>query len=234
VYWIATDEGLARFDGVHWTVYNRSNASLPENKITCVTVDKNQIVWFGTYNSGLVKFDGVSFTTYSIFNSELPSNNVTTLLTDYLNVKWVGTRNEGAASFDGIDWKVYNLLKSGLQSDNILSIASDNAGEIWVGSGDGLSIGGLSKIKNGTVTNYSKLNSRLPGQFVSSINLDSKGVVWAATSDGGVAKFDGTTWRVYTMYNSGLKINNLLSVCVDGNDNKWIAGDGLYLYTGQK
>src|SRR4030067_765087 len=33
--WIGTDNGLARFNGVSWVVYNSGNSPLPRNDITC-------------------------------------------------------------------------------------------------------------------------------------------------------------------------------------------------------
>ena len=42
---------------------------------------------------------------------------------------------------------------------------------------------------------------------VTSIAIDGSGNKWIGTDDGGLAKFDGTTWTVYTTSNSGLPNN---------------------------
>jgi len=38
----------------------------------------------------------------------------------------------------------------------------------------------------------------------------------------GLAKFDGTNWKVYTSINSGLSDNRINSITIDSSDNKWI------------
>jgi ligand-binding sensor domain-containing protein len=58
--WIGTDGGgLAKFDGVNWTVYNTSNSGLPGNSVNAIAIDGQGNKWIGTYGGGLAKFDGV-------------------------------------------------------------------------------------------------------------------------------------------------------------------------------
>lgn len=53
--WLATQGGLARFDGQHFTVFNTANTpALPSNYITALLLDSQQQLWIGTAN-GLVK-----------------------------------------------------------------------------------------------------------------------------------------------------------------------------------
>jgi subtilisin family serine protease len=67
----------------------------------------------------------------------------------------------------------------------------------------------------------------LPGPTsVQFIVIDTDGVKWFAT-DGGAASFDGTTWTAYTLFNSGLPDNNVVSVAVGGNnDDVWFGTNG--------
>jgi ligand-binding sensor domain-containing protein len=58
--------GLAKFDGVNWTVYNTSNSGLPDNDVTAIAIDGGGNKWIGTYGGGLAKFDGVNWTVYNI------------------------------------------------------------------------------------------------------------------------------------------------------------------------
>jgi ABC-type transport system involved in multi-copper enzyme maturation permease subunit len=46
--WAATPDGLIRFDGKDWMIYDRNNSGLPSNRIHCVTVDAGGRVWLGT------------------------------------------------------------------------------------------------------------------------------------------------------------------------------------------
>ena len=47
-----------------WNSYNTDNSDLPSNNVLSITIDNNEIMWFGT-DSGLVKFDGENWTTYT-------------------------------------------------------------------------------------------------------------------------------------------------------------------------
>ena len=68
---------------------------------------------------------------------------------------------------------------------------------------------------------YNRSNSGLPGQNVHAIALDGSGNMWFGTG-GGLAKFDGTNWTVYSVSNSGLPDNSVYSMAIDGSGNKWI------------
>jgi len=49
VKWIGTkDGGLAKFDGVNWTVYYTSNSGLPTNDVQEITTDNEGNIWIGT------------------------------------------------------------------------------------------------------------------------------------------------------------------------------------------
>lgn len=60
--WLGTQNGLARFDGVHFDVFNTANSpALPSNLISALLIDDQQQLWVGTAN-GLVKRVGQQFT----------------------------------------------------------------------------------------------------------------------------------------------------------------------------
>jgi len=58
--WIGTEEGLAKFDGVNWTVYNTSNSGLPSNSVSSIIIDASDNKWIGT-GAGLAKFDDINW-----------------------------------------------------------------------------------------------------------------------------------------------------------------------------
>jgi ligand-binding sensor domain-containing protein len=91
--WIGTMlEGLAKFDGVNWTVYNTSNSNLPSNDVRAIAIDGQGNKWIGT-SEGLVKFDGKNWTVYNTSNSGLPSDYVTAIAIDGQGNKWIGTKD---------------------------------------------------------------------------------------------------------------------------------------------
>jgi hypothetical protein len=54
--WIATDQGLSRFDGVNFKNYDTGNSGLPSNDLYSIELDKLDHKWIGTDN-GLVYWD---------------------------------------------------------------------------------------------------------------------------------------------------------------------------------
>jgi len=97
--WIATSEGLVRFDGSHWHIFTVFNSPLPDNHIEVVEVDGEGTVWAGTGYAGLVKYDGQHWTVYDSTNSPLPGNTITALAIDRWGNKWMGLHDKGVAIF---------------------------------------------------------------------------------------------------------------------------------------
>jgi hypothetical protein len=72
----------------------------------------------------------------------------------------------------------------------------------------------------------------LYNNIVTSIEIDGSGNKWIGTN-GGLAKFDSTTWTFYSTSNSDLPSNSITSIAIDGSGNKWIGTDiGLAQYHG--
>ena len=99
---------------------------------------------------------------------------------------------------------------------NVTSVVIEG-NNVWIGT-----TGGLVKLNKttGEKTFFNKSNSGLPSNSVSSIAIDGLGNKWIGTY--GLAKFDGTTWTVYTTSNSGLPDNTVNSIAIDSSGNKWI------------
>ncbi|MEQ1590005.1 MAG: two-component regulator propeller domain-containing protein [Gallionella sp.] len=102
------------------------------NYVVSLLVDKNGIVWSGTWGGGLSRFDGSKLQNYSMADG-LPGNHVFMLHQDPAGKMWVGTNN-GLASFDGKNFKTEVTTENGLHSNSVFAMATGVDTSQWVGT----------------------------------------------------------------------------------------------------
>jgi ligand-binding sensor domain-containing protein len=162
-------KGLAKYDGINWTVYDTSNSGLPDNGVNCLAIDLTGNIWVGTWDEGLAKYDGTNWTIYNTSNSGLPNNVVKCLNIDGSENIWIGTRGGGLAKYDGENWTVYNTSNSGLPSNWVDYLAIDENGNKWIGTNGG----GLAVFNEGGIVSVKKLEKKdghYPDKFILSQN----------------------------------------------------------------
>ena len=86
--WLATFDGLVRFDGVRFVTFNRSNTrGLNGNRFASLFCTADGDLWAATEGSGVVQYHQRQFTTYSI-REGLVSNTVQGLAIDDQGNRW--------------------------------------------------------------------------------------------------------------------------------------------------
>lgn len=64
--WLTTLDGLARFDGVKFTIFDKSNSkNLTSNSFINLFADTDGTLWSGTEDSGLVRYSNGRFQTFT-------------------------------------------------------------------------------------------------------------------------------------------------------------------------
>jgi ligand-binding sensor domain-containing protein len=229
-----------------WTTYTVANG-LASNSVISIAIDAQDNKWFGTQGAGVSKFDGVKWTNYNISNSDLAGKNglgnyVGAIAVDLEGFKWFGggpMGNYGVSKFDGVTWTTYTAA-NGLANNYVTTIAVDKQGNKWFGTQGG----GVSKFDGATWTTYtySSTNTGLAGDWVNAIAIDKQGDKWFGArnyntqgriSNGGVSKFNDTTWTTYDT-SMGLAGIFVSSIAIDSQGNKWIGtyGSGISKFDG--
>ncbi|MFK7809284.1 MAG: two-component regulator propeller domain-containing protein [Saprospiraceae bacterium] len=134
-FWIASANGLSRFDGTNWTFINPENYGMTSHWVYDLKIDENGLIW-GLTRDAIFTIENnipVIFAT-EIDNVENPI--FRSLAFDAEGNLWVGI-NDAIARFDGTDWMLFDQVNSGVPNGLIDELAFDNSGNLWIGSSDG-------------------------------------------------------------------------------------------------
>src|ERR1051325_8022066 len=96
--WLATAEGIVRFDGVRFTAFDTANTpELKSNNIAALLVTRDGALW-ACYGSGLTRYQGGRFTYYGVAQGLLDSR-ATALFEDRAGRLWIGMDGVGVTGF---------------------------------------------------------------------------------------------------------------------------------------
>ena len=213
--WIATEEGLARFDGIKFTVFDKQNTpELKSNDIRVLLEDRRGALWIGT-TDGLVRLLDSEFTAFSTRDG-LPSNVIDALCEDHDGSLLVAT----AAGIVRFGESVFTSFAAQAEfpKDGIKALFEDREGALWVGSSEG-----LARYKNGAATKYTTQDG-LANNSVVSIDQDKEGRLWIGTTNG-LNQLQDNRFVIYTT-RDGLSNNRITSLAVDREGSVWIGTAG--------
>ncbi len=175
--WVGTDEGLARFDGYDFTVFDKSNGDLPANSITALAATSDGALWIGTSN-GLTLYHDKQFRTYTT-QQGLPDNSILALYQDHPGTLWV-VAGAWLSRFQNGKFTTYGPGGPGsdLPVSSVRSIREDRQHNLWIGG-----LGTLGRMQGNhfvPVLDSKALNGAVIGTLVAGRN----GTLWAAGSKG--------------------------------------------------
>ena len=151
--WIATGDGLNRYDGYEFTIYRHqpeNPSSISDNWILDIHIDYDQNLWIAT-EFGLNRFDYQS-QSFEHFLPDSTQNSISgsyiyDIDSDTLGNIWVGTTS-GISRYNVNEDHFYNYNhnpadSASLPSDNILSVDVGPTLDLWFGT-DEFGVGKLS------------------------------------------------------------------------------------------
>ena len=113
------------------------NVAYNPNYIISLKVDRQGVVWCGTWGGGLARFDGKTWRNFTTADG-LPANHIFMLYLDPQGKLWAGT-NRGLARLND-DGKSFTVMTTadGLYADNVFSMTNAADGSLWIGSFGGV------------------------------------------------------------------------------------------------
>ncbi|RYY54624.1 MAG: response regulator [Chitinophagaceae bacterium] len=229
--WFGTSNGLNRYDGYRFRVYQSrasDSTTLTGNSVLSILTDSRKTVWIGTYN-GLNKYLPAQDRFQRIASPVKKNLTYHTLYEDKRGSIWVGT-TEGL--YQLVSGKTDSLRPVPLPAPgpsgiwSIRSIFEDRNGYLWIGTTEGL----LRRNINIPGSSYEIFHAGggdpggLSADFITSIEEDRQGRVWVGTHLNGLNRFDIRTGKFTKVVQGPASIvhNNIRKILSDKEGRIWV------------
>ena len=212
--WIATLNGLFRFDGVRFTLFDTTTGSVKQDYMWALFVDKEGALWIGTYGGGLARYKDGVFTTYDA-SAGLSHPMVRAITQSRDGSLWIGT-NAGLNRFRNGRFTVYTT-RDGLSSDYIRTLHEDRRGTLWVGTAKG-----LDRMAGDRFTSFPLVHDgRQDEKPVYALAERRDGTLWVGTYGGGLYELKEGSAKNFAAA-QGLQSEFVQTLAEDRDGNLWI------------
>ena len=219
--WLAKDyNGIDVFDKktgevVSLTNHENDSRSLSHNTVCQLYVDRNGMVWAGTYKKG------ISYYGESMFKFNMQElGDITCMEQADDSHLWLGTNDNGLFYWNFKTGKCETYDKSRIASNPIVTLLKTRDGKLWIGTFNG----GLYCIDKGRTTQYT-IADGLSSNNIWDLVEDRDGNLWLGYLDAGIQCFHPQTGELetYNANNSGLPDNLVASLNIT-SDNTLVIG----------
>lgn len=192
--WLATSDGLARFDGARFTIFNKGNSpGISSNRFVCLYEDFAGDLWAGTEDGGITRLRQGRFTSFGI-EQGLPD----------LRVVWITGDAAGNATALFSDariarWSGEKFLPVDSTTNAVQTTAVEQRKNKYTFCNVDYAAGQIDCFVNGRLKKFSRADG-LP-----SVNLtfkggveDRNGMLWLSTTDAGLVRIEND--RIVKIY----------------------------------
>lgn len=245
--WFGTKDGLNKYDGYNFVVYQHNpfdTTTISASYVTSIYEDSRGLIWVGTYDGGLNIFnrnndifrrinlgaDGISLRkVYEIKAIKEDADGNIWVATNGDGLFKIQVNPGGEMSFTAKRFRYEEGNTNSISSNKVLSLCFDKKGVLWLGTENGLN---QFDLKSGKVVNHvirtknQAAHDNTAQLSISSVYESSNGTLWAGTL-GGLVKFnkaDGS-YRYFPHRFDVFRYGwgNIVDISEDSGGNLWLA-----------
>ena len=237
--WLGTEDGLNRYDGKYYTLFNNlpgDTTCVSGNIITDLKEDSDGILWIATADGGLTRYDyrlsaGRQFRQLKHRDADsysIPDNNIGRIILDGQGYLWLTTGSHSLIRYNRKTGLFDAPVKDG--PPNITCICLDRKGTLWAAtSGEGL-------LKVDTRTLQYKFDRRPGMESMTGLYEDRLKNIWYGQPDRVLHRCDAVTGRDMVFKNAAGNRNipedEVVCFAEDRSDHLWMGGrySGVFVY----
>ena len=238
--WIATENGLNKFNGYDFEVYlsiPNDTTSIRANFVTYVYEDSRGMFWVST-STGLLQYDrtGNSFLRWRMgeLDKYLQERRAGCIFEDRNHNLWISYPGVGVVRLEAntLTPALFDRQSMGAGLGTITCIFEDRHGNLWFGTeGNGVFV---YHPQNNTMKHFDHHPddpSGLSNSTVFSIFENAGCTIWVGTLGGGINVFDEQTQTFHALETDKTTVENLtFSLLLDNEQTVWVGTDGAGIF----
>jgi len=223
---------------------NSNSGQTTKNDIKSMCLDKDHILWLGTFSKGI--------SAYNTISKRIEDNRISVELDDFLKetgvysiktegngILWIGTFSKGLVRYNTIS-KTFQVIgndntKPNFLTNNIVrTILVDKQKRLWVGSQNGLNLISLQNFSPNkyVIKHFFFDNTSVSGDDILTLFQDSQNKIWVGTKAKGLHYFDGKKFNRINLKIGNTVITSIHSILEDDDKNLWIStNQGIIKYS---
>lgn len=234
--WFGTWDGLNRYDGYDFLIYNRQNGL--SNETIRALFQRNDTLWVGTEEGlNLLKMSTGEIQRFyhdEADSTSISSNMINHIFEDHLGTIWISTA-KGLSAYRSAQKNFSRVISrdygNPLRSNFMNMATQDTANNYWIATSYGLV---LYEIENQSLTRYFHIPgdpNSLPDNHVSTLAFDQQQRMWVGTK-AGLCLYQPESRNFKILDDGGSLTPEITTIHIDGDQGLWFGtnGTGLYYY----